>query len=132
MYDIMVILHYYRANMANHIDNNSNYNNRINTNCNTNSNTSTTTTTTTANSSNDCYTYTYNDHNQYDDNRTINEGLSRPGPRLGLDLREHNSTRKSEYVRIMLPLMSQIWFHILGWGKHYARVPSFESTVAKS
>ena len=26
--------------------------------------------------------------------------------------------------------MSQICCHVLGWGQHYARVPSFESTVA--
>ena len=31
-------------------------------------------------------------------------------------IRKHKSTRKREYVRIMLPLMSQIWFHVLGWG----------------
>ena len=31
-------------------------------------------------------------------------------------VRKHNSMRKRVYTRIMLPLMSQIWFHILGWG----------------
>ena len=31
-------------------------------------------------------------------------------------LREHNSTRKRECPRIMLPLRSQIWLHILGRG----------------
>ena len=31
-------------------------------------------------------------------------------------LRKHNSTGKREYARIMLPLMSQTWFHILGRG----------------
>ena len=30
--------------------------------------------------------------------------------------RKHNSTRKREYPRIMLPLMSQVWFRMLGWG----------------
>ena len=29
--------------------------------------------------------------------------------------RKHNSTRKRECARTKLPLMSQIWFHILGW-----------------
>ena len=29
---------------------------------------------------------------------------------------KHKSARKREYARIMLPLMSQIRFRILGWG----------------
>ena len=37
-------------------------------------------------------------------------------PAVLMVLRKHNSTRKREYARIMLPLMSQTWFHILGWG----------------
>ena len=31
-------------------------------------------------------------------------------------IRKHSSTRKRECARIMLLLMSQVRFHILGWG----------------
>ena len=64
-------------------------------------------TTTTNNDDND-------DNNNHNDNDKGFSGivLSNCSTMLG----KHNSTRTREYARIMLPLMSQRWFHILGWG----------------
>ena len=42
--------------------------------------------------------------------------LKGPAEKQPWVIRKHNSTRKRDYARMMLPLMPQIWFHILGRG----------------